>query len=551
MTFDYSQLGLAAILKQNRLAVPRNQRDYAWTAKEVGTLLEDLSRSISAGDSDYFLGTIVAILGADDVLEVVDGQQRLATTAILLAEIRDYLKNRTKVRADFIESEFLTTIDWDAEERVPRLRLNVDDNDYFRARLAEGNSRVSATKKSHERIEAAFELAHQHVRDIVAGLPEEAHSDVLNRWVKFLQKRATAVLLCVTSGADAYRMFETLNDRGLRASQADLVKNYLFGRSGARIHEVERRWSSMRAALEGVGDPDDVTIRFLRHSLVLVRGFVRKNDVYAAVQERASAVQGAVTLAGEFETLAAVYGATYSSDHEHWKGLLAAKKALLVLNEVDVKPLRPLILAVASTFKGREVAAALHFCSSLAVRLMITGRTRTGSVEEGLADASHRVYRSKVKTARGLKTALENLTPSDPAFRSAFETASVSNAKLARYYLRSLERTVSAEPQPWLIPNDDPRDVNLEHILPRKPEGNWPQFNEDELKLYGRRIGNLCLLTSKENSVVKSSRFEVKRAVYKKSPYRLTSEVAAVDAWTADEIVKRQMRLAEIALRTW
>ena len=93
--------------------------------------------------------------------------------------------------------------------------------------------------------------------------------------------------------------------------------------------------------------------------------------------------------------------------------------------------------------------------------------------------------------------------------------------------------------------------MNLEHILPRKPEGNWPQFNEDELKLYGRRIGNLCLLTSKENSVVKSSRFEVKRAVYKKSPYRLTSEVAAVDAWTADEIVKRQMRLAEIALRTW
>ena len=119
MTFEYTQLGLADILKQNRLVVPRNQRDYAWTAKEVKTLLEDLGRSINEGHDDYFLGTIVTIKGDNEVLEVVDGQQRLATTAIVLAEIRDYLKSRNRVRADFIESEFLTSIDWDSEERGP------------------------------------------------------------------------------------------------------------------------------------------------------------------------------------------------------------------------------------------------------------------------------------------------------------------------------------------------------------------------------------------------------------------------------------------------
>ncbi len=176
MTFEYTQLGLADILKQNRLVVPRNQRDYAWTAKEVKTLLEDLGRSINEGHDDYFLGTIVTIKGDNEVLEVVDGQQRLATTAIVLAEIRDYLKSRNRVRADFIESEFLTSIDWDSEERVPRLRLNVDDNEYFRSRVSGEGSVPPAIKKSQKRLESAFDVANAHVRDIVAGNAEEYHA---------------------------------------------------------------------------------------------------------------------------------------------------------------------------------------------------------------------------------------------------------------------------------------------------------------------------------------------------------------------------------------
>ena len=87
----FSQLGLAKILKQNRLVVPANQRDYSWTRKQVRTLFQDLARAISEGDKSYFLGTIVTIPRDNGVLEVVDGQQRLATTAIFLAQVRNYL----------------------------------------------------------------------------------------------------------------------------------------------------------------------------------------------------------------------------------------------------------------------------------------------------------------------------------------------------------------------------------------------------------------------------------------------------------------------------
>ena len=57
----FAQLGLANVLKQYNLAVPPNQREYAWTEKEVGALFKDLNREIAAKDPSYFLGTIVAI----------------------------------------------------------------------------------------------------------------------------------------------------------------------------------------------------------------------------------------------------------------------------------------------------------------------------------------------------------------------------------------------------------------------------------------------------------------------------------------------------------
>jgi hypothetical protein len=177
----FAQLGLANVLKQNQLVVPPNQREYSWTEKEARTLFQDFARAISEGDGTYFLGTIVTIPRANGLLEVVDGQQRLATTAIMLAAIRDYLESRDKMIADAIENEFLTVIDRGSRARVPRLRLNLDDNDFFRARLTRGDQ-LAPTKASHRRIDEAREEARKQVVKIVAGFDEKDHGDILNRW---------------------------------------------------------------------------------------------------------------------------------------------------------------------------------------------------------------------------------------------------------------------------------------------------------------------------------------------------------------------------------
>ena len=546
----FAQLGLGSVLKQNQLRVPANQRDYAWTNKEARTLFQDLARAI-IDEPSYFLGTIVTIPRDGGILEVVDGQQRLATTAILLSAIRDYLRSREPVIAQAIDEEFLTGIDRAARERIPKLRLNLDDNDYFRAQLTGRTPIPEATKSSHRLLDAAFSEANRQVSQIVGGHAEKDHGDILNRWISFVESKALVVLLRVPNDANAYRMFETLNDRGLRTSQADLIKNYLFGRAGDRLPEVQQSWALMRGALETM-EEDDITIIFLRHALTAMHGFVREPQVYDTVQNIAKAPQPAITLANNLEILANVYVAIHNSEHEKWNGYSdATRKAIDVLNLFDIRPMRALMLSIAQNMATREAERAFAFCVSLCVRLMIASSTRTGTVEEGLAQAAHKVFSNEIVTTADLIRQLASIIPTDAQFQAAFENASVSNRKLARYYLRSLEMQAKGELEPWHIPNDDRAVINLEHVLPEKPEGNWPQFPVDEVRLYHRRIGNLCLLRASENSNLRSEGFAIKRPTFAASPYMLTQQISQAAQWTKSDIVDRQKTLAPLAVQTW
>jgi hypothetical protein len=98
---------------------------------------------------------------------------------------------------------------------------------------------------------------------------------------------------------------------------------------------------------------------------------------------------------------------------------------------------------------------------------------------------------------------------------------------------------------------DDRSVINLEHVLPKKPEGNWPQFNADEVQLYSTRLGNLALLRASENSDLHSASFQDKKLILAASPYLLTSQIAEAEDWTPESIIQRQKTLAQLALRTW
>jgi hypothetical protein len=551
----FEQVGLGTALKQNQLFVPPNQREYAWTEDEVRQMFTDIQKAMGE-DVAYFLGTIVTIPRGNDSLEVTDGQQRLATTALLLAAIRDYLRTVGEAMlVQSIDNDFLFAIKRRGRERSPKLALNIDDNDLFKAIVSDESfdpDSVTPAKDSNKLLLDAYKEAKKHVRRIVAVLDDtKEHGDLLNNWIEYIEYYAQIALLKVPRPADAYKMFETLNDRGLGVGQADLVKNYLFSKSETRFSEVQTRWSYMRGALEALDD-EEITINFLRHALVLQRGYISASDVYDTVQEIVRTPQTAVTFTGQLESLSTPYVATFNPDHERWNDHpQSTRRAIEVFNLLNVKPMRALLLAVAARMEPREAADAFTFLVSLSVRLLIAATVRSGSVETPLSTAAHAIHEGTVTTAAQLKEQLVGLTPSDSIFQEAFQRAKVTSAKLGRYYLRSLERAAKGEGEPWFLPEDDKSVINLEHVLPDKPEGNWPQFTEDDVAQYSKRLGNLALMLAKENADLKSAAFAEKRAIYEQSPYVLTSEIAGYDDWTPQAVVSRQEHLADLAVKAW
>ena len=90
--FQFETRGIGKLLRQGRLEVPPNQRSYAWRATHIRNLLQDLNEALTRREKadEYFLGTIVLIDRPGEAPSIVDGQQRIATTTILRARIRDY-----------------------------------------------------------------------------------------------------------------------------------------------------------------------------------------------------------------------------------------------------------------------------------------------------------------------------------------------------------------------------------------------------------------------------------------------------------------------------
>ena len=131
-----------------------------------------------------------------------------------------------------LNNEFLTSIDRSNLTRIPNLKLNTDDNELF-ARIVTGDSNpeevAHPNRESHTLLLNARRVVAKHIGNVVSSLDTKDHGDLLNGWISFLEHNALVVLLRVPDHSNAYRMFETLNGRGIPTSQADLVKTYLFG----------------------------------------------------------------------------------------------------------------------------------------------------------------------------------------------------------------------------------------------------------------------------------------------------------------------------------
>ncbi|MDQ7246273.1 DUF262 domain-containing protein [Dongia sedimenti] len=553
--------GIGTVLTKYPLRVPLNQRSYAWEDGHVSTLLTDFSNAITGENKTYFLGTIVLTHSEDGRWEVADGQQRLATTAILISAIRDHLFSGTpneKEAAAKYTSNFLLEFDENSGEHVPKLSLNAEDNDFFvkNALLTpdqpdRGKAKISA--ESHRRLAQAMAICKEHVGKIIAQFAKADQPKRLYDWIAFLRESAVIIEIKVPDHFNAYTLFETLNDRGLRASQADILKNYLFGKAQDRLSEVAPKWATMASILESV-DVDDLLLTYLRHYWISYNGPTIEKELAQRIREKVTGRQQAVETAIALAANATDYAALFAPlEHTGWKEYDKKTRAYIyILTRVlQLEQIRPLLLAVIRHFSPNEALLAFKLFLSWSVRFLIAGGGGAGVLDRHYGLRAKEITEGEVKTAAALSERMKGIVRTDAEFLEGMRKARVSKKHLARYYLRAMELYFNGASDPELGGIlEDTTVYNLEHVLPLSPSEKW-NLPDDVVQGYSKRLGNMTLLDPSENVDAGNKSFEEKLAIYKSASLAITKEVAKASTWGPEQIDGRQAVMAELAPKIW
>ncbi|MGY1914435.1 DUF262 domain-containing protein [Blastococcus sp. SYSU DS0973] len=550
-TFVY---GMGHLISDRLLAIPDYQRSYSWKEDEVAELWDDLQKAIHLGAREYFLGSVVTTTTGSRRQQVIDGQQRLATVSLFYAAMRDIFKSRSDERAGEVERDFLGKKNMSTRELEPRLTLNAEDNDVFQ-RLIGGQRAQAASavnQESHRRLVAAYDSMRSRLEALIVGRSGEDWQVPLVQWHDYVLSNAKVIEVHVSNENRAFVIFETLNDRGLNLSTADLLKGHIFGTSASRIEEAKVAWSQTMAPFTGQKDVTEADT-FLRHYWASTQGVARVKALFSEMRATVADEQGAVDLAKDLAKSAPLWSGMFDRDAEYWKPYSEkAKAALETLRRLNVEQCRPLLLAAMRALPDTEVTKLLSLLVSWSVRWFVVGGGSAGVTERLYAESAREVSTGSLATAQAIAEKFSTKVPTDRDFKTVFATHTVRRGWLARYYLIALEKTASGESQPEFVPNADSSEVNLEHVLPRNAvPTDWPAFTPDELSDMKLLMGNQVLLRVSDNTSLGNGPFSEKRRVLAGSSLALTREVGELDDWTPQAVWDRQERLAELAVKTW
>ncbi|MDM1303241.1 DUF262 domain-containing protein [Acinetobacter indicus] len=550
--------GIGDLISNKKFRVPAYQRAYAWEEDHVTSLLNDLKDAIANKEREYFLGSVVVTSGDTNRFEVVDGQQRLTTISLIINAIKTvFALDGDHQMVDSLQADFLTSLDRKTRENEPKLILNEIDNELFQNIIQKDSEHhniflrrdFKSKTPSNLKLINAYQQCFQFFNE--ESKLQRDSEEYLQNWLDYIQHSAKVILVISPDDSNAFVIFETLNDRGLDLAISDLLKNYLFHKSAERLEETKNRWAKMTALLESTSD-DPLVVTYLRHYAMSQYGLIREKELFSVLKRKITSKRLAVDFSEKLDKNAVTYSALINANHEYWKNYnnLELEKSIKVFNLLGMVQIRPLLLSIINTFNHIEINKAFKVLVSVAIRYQIVGGIGGGYLENLYAQTAQQISSKKIETAKQILEEFKNL-PTDETFKEAFSIANISKAKIARYYLSEIENSENSE----IIPNPDTKVINLEHILPQTYDSSsvWADlFNEDEHKSYSRRLGNMCLLSSDINSELDNlAPYDEKLQFYKKASFIHTNQLGIYESWTKDNILKRQIIMAEKAVKIW
>ena len=205
------------------------QREYRWQTNQVTDLINDLTNKFynnyQAGDqrsqvenyNHYFLGSII-ISRTQDKWFIVDGQKRLTTLTLLLIKLRQLLELENESQRNQLASLIFS-------ERFGQKSFNLDIEERISIMDALYSEAPLEPFESNDKPESIRNIAARY-NDIENHF--EIQSEELPYFVDWLLERVYLVQITAYNEGDAYTIFETMNDRGLSLTPAEMLKGYLL-----------------------------------------------------------------------------------------------------------------------------------------------------------------------------------------------------------------------------------------------------------------------------------------------------------------------------------
>lgn len=544
--------------------VPPFQRDYSWTEEEWEDLWQDiLGLFTEDGEPAHYMGYLVLQSSNNKQFDIIDGQQRMTTISILILSGLAYLdelihhnldSTNNQLRRDNLRNSYIGYVNPITLIPQSKLKLNRHNDRFYQNYLVPLSDNIPKRNlnSSEHLLRKAFEWFKVRCKGKF-GLTEQSGQNFTIMLDSLVDKLFFTVIT-VTDELNAFRVFETLNARGVRLSATDLLKNYLFSiiskgeTHEAELKSLEDRWERVVELLGSESFPEFLRVFWnSRHPLV------RKADLFKTIRRHIHTIESAFALLRDLDYFASVYVSLRNPFDSLWEK--EEREALQELQLFNVRqPLAMLMACYQRFFEVDRVAfrKILRAISIFSFRYNIICSLPSNEQENFYNEIARSIFNQTYDTYGKVLSALQVLYPNDDIFKTAFvnkelRTGNSRNKRIVRYIFFAIEQYRSKQDF-----DTESAIYNLEHILPENPSEAWDYINEAQQERFIYRLGNMTILETKRNRDLGNVSYGLKRPIYAESVLQITQAIAEhYDIWNEAKIEARQKQLAKIALQVW
>ena len=220
--------------------VPKYQRAFTWQKENLNDFLDDLINH--RGDKDYFLGTFLfhqqPNRGEYEIIDIVDGQQRLTTIILFQKELIKIIQNNSDKVTDKTFHKYVKDRDG-----VYKLELDNDD-DTFLHNLIDNEKICNIETPSQKNLLTAKKYFQDELKKLSFEKLEKMYETLIY---------AEIILYIVNKISDATQIFELLNDRGRRLTSLEGIKSFLMYKiSSLKLKDFEQPIKRIQDSLSSI-----------------------------------------------------------------------------------------------------------------------------------------------------------------------------------------------------------------------------------------------------------------------------------------------------------